>query len=55
VEKGQTVSADQDLLVLEAMKMYNDVSTEVAGKVAEVNVSPGDSVEKNQLMIKIER
>ena len=55
VKKGQMVSADQELLVLEAMKMYNDVATEVAGKVAEVHVSPGDSVEKNQLMVRIEK
>ena len=55
VEKGQQVLEDQELLVLEAMKMYNDVTTEVAGKVVEVNVSAGDSVEKNQLMVKIER
>ena len=55
VHKGQHVTAGQEVLVLEAMKMYNDVRTEVAGKVIEVNVSAGDSVEKDQLMIRIER
>lgn len=54
VRKGQHVAAGQDVLILEAMKMYNDVATEVTGKVVEINVSAGDSVEKNQLMIRIE-
>jgi len=55
VHKGQHVTAGQEVIVLEAMKMYNDVATEVEGKVNEVNVSAGDSVEKNQLMIRIDR
>jgi biotin carboxyl carrier protein len=55
VRKGQQVTAGQGILILEAMKMHNDVITEVTGKVAEVNVSPGDNVEKNQVMVRIEK
>jgi acetyl-CoA/propionyl-CoA carboxylase biotin carboxyl carrier protein len=44
VEVGQTVEAGQALVVLEAMKMENQISADVSGTVAEVKVSPGDTV-----------
>ena len=34
----------QKLLVLEAMKMENTISSEYAGKVTEIKVNKGDSV-----------
>ena len=55
VHEGQQVSAGQELLVLEAMKMYNDVEAEASGRVAEISVSEGESVEKNQLLVRIEK
>ena len=53
VRKGQRVSDGQVLLVLEAMKMYNEVETKIDGKIEEITVSTGDRVEKGQLMIRI--
>jgi acetyl-CoA/propionyl-CoA carboxylase biotin carboxyl carrier protein len=44
VEVGQTVEAGQAVVVLEAMKMENQISADVSGTVAEVKVSPGDTV-----------
>ncbi len=44
VEVGQTVAAGDTLVVLEAMKMENNIATDVAGTVAEIKVAPGDSV-----------
>ncbi|MDD5169981.1 MAG: acetyl-CoA carboxylase biotin carboxyl carrier protein subunit, partial [Syntrophales bacterium] len=44
VKAGEDVSFGQNLLVLEAMKMLNNVTSEVNGKVSEIYVSPGDKV-----------
>lgn len=41
---GEEVSFGQALLVLEAMKMLNNVTSEVNGKVSEIYVSPGDKI-----------
>ena len=44
VEVGQEVEAGQSLLVLEAMKMENQISSDVSGTVAEIKVAAGDTV-----------
>ena len=44
VEVGQAVEAGQSLLVLEAMKMENQINSDVSGTVAEIKVSAGDTV-----------
>jgi acetyl-CoA/propionyl-CoA carboxylase biotin carboxyl carrier protein len=44
VAVGDEVEAGQVVCVLEAMKMENNISAEVAGTVTAVNVSPGDGV-----------
>jgi pyruvate carboxylase len=48
---GDEVSAGQVLIVLEAMKMLNNVISEISGKVAEVSVSPGDEVDVGDQLI----
>lgn len=54
VKKGEKVEAGQLLLIHEAMKMLNRIVAPVSGVVAEINVSVGDKIGKNHLMIKIE-
>jgi pyruvate carboxylase len=44
VAVGEEVSFGQVLLVLEAMKMLNNVTSEVNGKVEEIYVAPGDKI-----------
>ena len=44
VEQGQQIEAGETVIVLEAMKMENNVVAEKSGKVAEVKVAAGDSV-----------
>ena len=41
---GDTVKRGQNLLVLEAMKMENNINANKDGKVAEIKVNKGDSV-----------
>ncbi len=53
VEVGDTVAAGDTVCVLEAMKMENNVVTDVAGTVAEVNVAVGDSVGSGDVVVVI--
>lgn len=45
VEKGASVQRGVGLLVLEAMKMENEIQAPVDGTVEEIFVKPGDTVE----------
>jgi biotin carboxyl carrier protein len=51
VSKGDSVKAGQGLVVLEAMKMENEVRARAAGTVAEVHVAPGAAVEGNAKLV----
>ncbi len=53
VNVGDQVAENQPVVVLEAMKMENDIPATVAGKVLAVNVKQGDSVESGQALIVI--
>ena len=54
VNSGDTVSEGQVLMVLEAMKMENDIVAPKAGTVASVNVKKGDSVNRDDLLASIQ-
>ncbi len=44
VERDDTVEAHQGIVVIEAMKMQNEIKSPKAGTVAEIRVAPGDTV-----------
>jgi biotin carboxyl carrier protein len=54
VETGQKVSARQGLLVVEAMKMENELSSPRDGVVKEVRAVAGQTVENGDLLVVIE-
>lgn len=54
VSPGDEVAPGQPLVVLEAMKMENELAAEQAGRVAAVHVADGDTVESGELLIEIE-
>jgi methylmalonyl-CoA carboxyltransferase small subunit len=51
---GQTIQANDVLIVLEAMKMETTITSPVAGKVAKVNAVVGDPVQGGQVLIEFE-
>ena len=51
VKVGDTVSDGQTLVVLEAMKMENDIVASQAGTVASINVNAGDSVNTGDVLV----
>lgn len=53
-EPGRVVKKGQILVVLEAMKMENDLTAPRDGTVRDVLVSPGGKVEKGQLLLTLE-
>lgn len=51
VTEGQEVKKGQTLVVLESMKMQNELKTPRDGIVQRISVAPGQSVEQNKLLI----
>ena len=54
VAAGDTVVARQGLIVMEAMKMENELASPRHGRIREVAVSAGVSVESGRLLVVIE-
>ena len=54
VAVGDTVQSGDILLVLEAMKMENNISSDVDGTISEIGVSEGDSVGAGDIVIVID-
>jgi len=54
VKVGQSVSEDEGLLILEAMKMESTLASPCDGVVKSISVKSGDAIEKGQLLIEFE-
>jgi acetyl-CoA/propionyl-CoA carboxylase, biotin carboxylase, biotin carboxyl carrier protein len=54
VEVGDTVEVDQSVVVLEAMKMENNIAADKAGTITEVKVTVGDTVGAGDIVVVIE-
>jgi pyruvate carboxylase subunit B len=53
VDVGSTVTVDQPLVVMEAMKMESEVKSPCAGKVMAVHIAPGDTVQTSDPLFTI--
>lgn len=51
VEEGDTVSAGQGVVIVEAMKMENELKADAEARVVKVHVAEGEAVEKDQLLV----
>ena len=54
VEPGEEVEMGDVVLILEAMKMENELRSPMKATVRSVNVKPGDSVAGNQLLVALD-
>ncbi len=54
VEAGQSVPAGAGVVVLEAMKMENELRAAAPGVVRTVRVRPGEPVEKGQVLVEFD-
>ncbi len=53
VATGQEVEANEVLVVLESMKMQNELRAPHAGRVVEIYVQPGERVLQKQNLVRI--
>lgn len=51
VKVGDKVAVDQDIVVIESMKMEMTVPSTASGVVKEINVAPDDFVQEGQALI----
>ncbi len=54
VQPGDVVAAGQGLVVMEAMKMENELRAPAAGTVKSVRVVPGTAIEKGAVLVELE-
>jgi biotin carboxyl carrier protein len=54
VKEGDEVKVGDKLLIMEAMKMENNVLADKAGKVTSIKVAPGDAVLQNDVLLEIQ-
>jgi acetyl-CoA carboxylase biotin carboxyl carrier protein len=54
VQAGEAVAADQDLLIIESMKMEIPVSAPSAGTVQDVLVAEGEAVGEEQVLLRLQ-
>ena len=54
VEEGDIVAEEDVVMILEAMKMQNEIQAPLSGTVTAVNCKPGDSIEANSPLVIIQ-
>ena len=54
VKVGDNIKVGDRMLVLEAMKMENNITSEKAGLITAIHISSGQQVLQNELMIELE-
>lgn len=54
VKVGDTVNKGDVVCIIESMKLMNELNSEFSGRVAEIYVNNGDSVEYGQKLMRIE-
>lgn len=55
VEENQEVKEGEPLLILEAMKMQNEIISNIHGKVKNINFNADDNVMKDDVLIEMEK
>jgi acetyl-CoA carboxylase biotin carboxyl carrier protein len=55
VQKNDTVQTNDVLCIIEAMKLMNEIKSEVSGKIIEILVNNGEPVEFDQPLFKVQK
>ena len=55
VEEGSEIKQGEALIILEAMKMQNEIHSNISGKVKKIHIKQNDSVMKDDILIEIEK
>ncbi|MBC8182724.1 acetyl-CoA carboxylase biotin carboxyl carrier protein [candidate division KSB1 bacterium] len=55
IQEGDIVTANQVLCIIEAMKLMNEIESEVRGRIVEILAENGKPVEYDQVLFKIEK
>jgi len=53
VEEGQEIEKGQVMMILESMKMQNELKAPRDGKIGHIRVKPGESVEQKQTLLSL--
>ncbi len=54
IKVGDTIKEGDSMLILEAMKMENDITAEKSGVISAIHVTVGQQVLQNDLLIELE-
>ncbi len=54
MEVGQTITEDDELVIIESMKMENPIFSETAGTVKEIMIKIGDRVQEGDVLALID-
>ncbi len=55
IQVGQSIAVGQTLCIVEAMKLMNEIESEISGKVVEILVDNAQPVEFNQVLFRIKK
>jgi biotin carboxyl carrier protein len=55
VVEGENVRKNQTLVIVEAMKMENEIKTAIDGVVTKIHVAVGDLVDSERPLIEVEK
>jgi biotin carboxyl carrier protein len=55
VDENAEIKQGEAVIILEAMKMQNEIQANISGKIRKIHVKHNDSVMKDDLLIEIER
>jgi biotin carboxyl carrier protein len=54
IEEGQKVEKGDVLVILESMKMQNELKAPRAGSIGRIRIKPGESVEQRQILLSVQ-
>ena len=53
VKEGDSITAGETVLILEAMKMESEITSAITGIISKIHVKEGDSVQEGEILIEV--